>query len=530
MIPKFKRLFALLLVAFLALGLPIQAIAQGLVTLGYAPGQGTINTTDFSNHSQALQAALNRSKHIVVLPGFLTLPTPITLAGTDTTIEMYGATLRPTSTTTSSGQLFEITGSGVRLSGGRVELTQFTAGQNVININGGNECTVENMILDDQVTPSSVPSTYATTMRAFRARGASNTTFKNIVVLPARGLAVFNLKDCFSTNFENCTIGRKWTEARECWQGWDNDDSTHTLLKSCNAFGLGDNTHFLQFLARVYNTSGSVHHFRVEGGYYETIKTARGFQIEGGRHAEFSACSFASFDQTSIGVIVAVGGNTDGLNEASDPPGEAVTAAEDAGVAANEVMIQGVKSHDNGKAGTAGALLYTRKADMVNIDSTNHVASYGPMLRIDTVATTSLVVNNNTAHSVQPAASFGAIPQSAFQIIGNDVVTTWSESNNRAIGSGSDGYTSWYVTAPRGIITRGFLPTGIRQTRTTGAAATVNIAVTGIAAGDTILRVIDVSNAAILDIDDFSISATNNIAAATLDTTDDTLLVEWFDI
>lgn len=515
MIPKFKRLFALLLVAFLALGLPIQAIAQGLVTLGYAPGQGTINTTDFSNHSQAFQAALNRSKHIVVLPGFLTLPTPITLAGTDTTIEMYGATLRPTSTTTSSGQLFEITGSGVRLSGGRVELTQFTAGQNVININGGNECTVENMILDDQVTPSSVPSTYATTMRAFRARGASNTTFKNIVVLPARGLAVFNLKDCFSTNFENCTIGRKWTEARECWQGWDNDDSTHTLLKSCNAFGLGDNTHFLQFLARVYNTSGSVHHFRVEGGYYETVKVNRGFQIEGGRHAEFIGVSVASFDRTSVGVFCGVGATTDTT-----------------GTGMNEFLVEGCKCHDNALPGTAGAMVYVSKADMVDIRNNAHVVAGGPMIVADTTFTTNLTVRDNTAHSVQPAASWAAITQDAFQIVNNDVVTTWFESNNRAIGTGVDGFQAWHLTLPRGIVQRGnnSLPIGFREIRTAGAATNTNITVTGIVSGDIIARIFNLTDGTIVDHTAFSVTSSNNIQSASVSTESKTLLVEWFDI
>lgn len=408
-----------------------QGPSNGTVTVG----NGTTHTGNYNassyggDASLAIEAALAASKRVALLPGVLTCATPIDIAADDSVIEAYGATLRPTSATTSTGQLFEVTGDGVRIMGGRVELTQFRNAQYVIRGNAADELLIRDLIVDDQIDPT----TYTTSMKLFRLDGCNSPTIADCHVMPNRGLSVYDARNCYSVRIDNPMTGERWIDERLCDSVYTFNDCTHALIRGGYAFGLGSASAKLAFVLRAFNTSNSVHHVRIDGGYYETILASRGFQVEGGRHAEFENMSVASFTETDVGVFCAVGST-------GDATGTGVTNFE----------LVNIKSHDNCKVGTNGALLYTRKATRVSMDVVRHVEAYGRLLRADTTNTDTLDLNNVRAHSTVAAASWTG-GQDAAAYIGSATVTNWRFRNCQRRGSGSDGFQAFHTTPPTGL-------------------------------------------------------------------------------
>lgn len=408
-----------------------QGPSNGTVTVGNGTTHvGNYNASSYSGDaSLAIEAALAASKRVALLPCVLTCATPVDIATDDSTIEGYGATLRPTSATTSTGQLFDITGDGVRIMGGRVELTQFTESQYVIRSNGADEFLIADLIVDDQVTPGS----YTNPMVLFRADGCNSGTYRSNHVMPGKGLQVYYGRNCYALRIDDPMTGERWIDERLCDAVYTFNDCTHSLIRGGYAFGLGSAATKLNFVLRAFNTSNSVHHVRIDGGYYETILASRGFQVEGGRHAEFENMSVASFTETDVGVFCAVGST-------GDATGTGVTNFE----------LVNVKSHDNCKVGTNGALLYTRKATRVSMDAVRHVEAYSRLLRADTTNTDTLSLNNVRAHSTTAAASWSG-GQDAAAYIGSATVTNWRFRNCKAYGSGADGFQAFHTTPPTGL-------------------------------------------------------------------------------
>lgn len=406
-----------------------QGASNGTVTVGTGVGtQGNYNASSYGGNSAlAVAAALSASKRVTLLPDSHTFATPVTVSQDDATIEGYGATITPTSTTTSTGQLFEVTGDGVRILGGRVNLTQFTESQYVIRGNAADQLLVSDLVVDDQIAPGS----YTNAMVLFRMDGCNSPVLRNNHVMPNKGLQVYYGRSCYSLTIDNPMTGEKWTDSTLCDAVYMFNDCTHSLVRGGYAFGLGTSGNKLSYVMRAWNTSGSVHHVRIDGGYYETIMTPRGFQVEGGRHAEFENMSVASFTETDVGIFCAVGST-------GDATGTAVTNFE----------LQNIRSHDNCKAGTNGALLYGRLATRVFMQNCRHLEAYSQMSRMDTTNVNTFIAYDNVATSTQASGSF--VTQDASTYINSSSTTNWRMRNCYAFGSGGNGFQKWHTTAPTG--------------------------------------------------------------------------------
>ncbi len=71
---------------------------------------------------------------------------------------------------------------------------------------------------------------------------------------------------------------------------------------------------------------------------------------------------------------------------------------------------------------------------------------------------------------------------------------------------------------------------GVLRTRTAGAATNTNITVTGIASGDIITAIYNVTDGAIVDHTAFSVTSGNYIQSASVSTSGKPLLFEWVDV
>lgn len=440
---RLLHLVLALLLFVLAGVLPGQV--TGVVTVGTgAPnsvGDFNVGAAPYSGDaSAAIQAALAMRGHVVILPGQYVCPTPIDVGADNVVIDARGAILMPTSNTTTKGQLWNVTGDRFRLDGGEIRLTNFTDNQFVVYLNGSDFSVVDGT----SFTAAYTPVAFTAPMTAVRGAGSKNLRVKYVYIQPGRGLNAFSFRTCANVTIDEPQIGNSWSaQPYGLNQVFDFNDSTHATVNGGAYYGVGDTSNKLGFILRAYNSVNGDLHLNVNGGYYESIAVDRGFQAEGSRHATFNGVQVASFTNTATGIFCAVGSTGDTT-----------------GIPMNEFEVLGCVSHDNCKNGgqpSAAPLVYVRKAVGVTIMGNIHKVAYSPLVAIDTVFASNVVIANNVAKSTQAPSQFAGGVQSAITLFGAQPVTRWRVLNNTVFGQGANGFQNLWATPPAGVVETGTL-------------------------------------------------------------------------
>lgn len=515
-----RTLKLLTLALALALLAPVAVLAQaisGLVTVGTGSGasSGTVNLSDYPTVSTAVTAALNRGKTVFFLPGTYDMEAPVTISASDVTIMGTSASTLLVGGSSSVG-LFSVTGSRFKMRDVAVKFDATVGDQIAIDVSG-DDPTFDGVTFTNTATDgtTSTPMSYArfgTTSAGIAApaiRGCRVHSAKGMILFQVNGDSSDSAKLGQGAMFVGNHFGLETTSTPEAmYKGILFSGAGESVFTGNRVHGLGsgsDSAHaFIH--ATTPNSESEAHHLTITGNSFELVTADHLIRGDGFR--------FITFTGNQVGRC-AGNGASEGTFHITDNTGT--------GTDGGAFVFQGNEIHNASSA--TGRIFWIEDTDTGIVSNNMFSLINGTLGTLNTTALNLTWGPNRYRMSQGVTDNILQMSSGAYTglVIEEPSLPSGVNLTGTQPGSGAtiNGVKIGVTSPLEG-------QAGFRRTRTTGAANGADVTVTGFTTGDTLMRVINITDKTVEALSDYTPGA-GIITQTTDETATDTLIVEWFD-